>query len=309
MRQLIALIGVITIIAGTAMAQSSSGTQNYAFRVLASKGNTTVTRDSNSWKALKAGGQLTKDDKIRLADDSFLGLVHANGRTLELKTPGTYAVSELIARMGTGSSSINQRYVDFVINEMTKDDREDVTKNRHRNMGIEGKVERGDGLQLLIPEETIVISANSMVKWYPAGQTGTYMLTVKDMFGEILYAATTPDTALLIDFSTSKFTSDDNLFTVEVALKESAAMASRPYGVRKLSGAEATTLQKNIQSIIAGEEESSLVKLFQAMYYEENKLYLDAVNSYEQAIRMQPGVDDYKRAYRQFLLRHNLIRQ
>jgi hypothetical protein len=55
-----------------------------------------------------------------------------------------------------------------------------------------------------------------------------------------------------------------------------------------------------------GAAETSLSKIIQASLLEENKLYLDALKSYEQAIALQPQVKDYQVAYQQFLHRHNL---
>ena len=46
-----------------------------------------------------------------------------------------------------------------------------------------------------------------------------------------------------------------------------------------------------------------------AGFYEENKLYIDAITAYEEAIKMAPDVTTYKDAYDEFLLRNKLKTQ
>jgi len=42
------------------------------------------------------------------------------------------------------------------------------------------------------------------------------------------------------------------------------------------------------------------------IFYEENKLFIDAITCYEQAIKMDPENPTYKDAYEEFLLRNKL---
>jgi tetratricopeptide (TPR) repeat protein len=53
-------------------------------------------------------------------------------------------------------------------------------------------------------------------------------------------------------------------------------------------------------------EENALNKFILAGFYEEHKLFIDAIAAYEDAIRLAPDVDSYKEAYEEFLLRNKL---
>lgn len=301
---------IITLLVFTLFSRMSSQpvyAQEFAFKVLASKGENAVSHDATGWKALKTGSKLSKEDKVKLAENSFLGLVHKSGKTLELKTPGTYSITDLSAKIGAATGSINQRYVDFVINEMTKEEKGDVNKNRHKNMGIEGKVERfSSPVTVLIPQKAIVLDNKPVIVWYAVEGADGYKITVANEFGEVLYAATTKDTSAVIDFTNPKLKSEENSYTVEVSLENKPHIKSNTYEVRRLDGAEAAAIQKGLKPIKTEDPENSLNKIIQASFFEENKLYLDAINSYQQAIRMQPDVDDYTLAYKQFLARHGL---
>jgi cytochrome c-type biogenesis protein CcmH/NrfG len=46
-----------------------------------------------------------------------------------------------------------------------------------------------------------------------------------------------------------------------------------------------------------------------AGFYEENKLFIDAITAYEQAIKLAPDVPTYQEAYEEFLLRNKLKNQ
>lgn len=283
-------------------------TQEYVFKVLASSGNNTVGKESAAAKPLKTGQKITKEDKITLAPNSFLGLVHKSGRTLELKTPGTYAANDLSAKMGASQANFNQKYVDFVIGEMTKVEKEDANKNRHQNMGVEGKVERGDyDITLFVPKTTdaLLMDTQPLIKWHTLPGTTQYKVMLVDMFDEVLFSATTADTSIVVDLNQDKLKNQTGYLLV-VSSVEKPKSTSDKYSLKKLDAKSTTTLHKKLTDITGGTQETSLSKIIKASLLEENKLYLDAMKAYEQAIALQPQVKDYQVAYQQFLQRHNL---
>jgi hypothetical protein len=298
-------------LANNCILKAQSTTQDYVFKVLASSGSNTIAKNASdgSWKPLKTGQKVTKDDKIMVADNSFIGLVHKSGRTLELKSPGTYIATDLSSKVGTAPASFNQKYVDFVIGEMTKAEKVDANKNRHQNMGIEGKVERGDfAITALIPKSSDVLGSQLLIKWYASSGTRQYKISVTDMFDEVLYSATTSDTTFTLDLNQPALKKESS-YLVAINSVEKPKVTSDKYSIRKLDEKSTVALNRNLASIKEGAEESSLNKIIQASLLEENKLYLDALQCYEQAIHMQPQVKDYQLAYHQFLQRNNLVKQ
>lgn len=308
MRALIFICLLAFGINNISLAQST--TQEYVFKVLASSGSNSIAKNTDgSWKPLKTGQRVTKDDKIMVSANSFIGLVHKSGRTLELKTPGTYVATELSSKVGAAPASFNQKYVDFVIGEMTKAEKEDVNKNRLQNMGIEGKVERGDfAITALLPKSGDVLGTNPLIKWYALSGARSYKISVTDMFDEVLFSTTTNDTSLVLDLNQPALKKENTLL-VAINSVENPKITSDKYSITKLDEKSSVVLKKNLASVKEGSEETSLNKIIQASLLEENKLYLDALQCYEQAIRMQPHVKDYQLAYQQFLQRNNLIKE
>ena len=58
--------------------------QEYAFKVLANKGANEV-KSGSEWAPIKTGASLKNDDELKLSPNSYMGLVHATGKPLELK--------------------------------------------------------------------------------------------------------------------------------------------------------------------------------------------------------------------------------
>ena len=54
------------------------------------------------------------------------------------------------------------------------------------------------------------------------------------------------------------------------------------------------------------DEESAFNKIILAGFFEQQKLYIDAIGAYEDAIQMAPEVASYKEAYDEFLIRNRL---
>ena len=69
---------------------------------------------------------------------------------------------------------------------------------------------------------------------------------------------------------------------------------------------EKSLLLKKALAEITGEvkEETALNEFIMAGFYEENKLFIDAITAYEKAIKLAPDVASYKEAYEEFLLRN-----
>jgi hypothetical protein len=108
-----------------------------------------------------------------------------------------------------------------------------------------------------------------------------------------------------IDLNQAKLKNETG-YLVVVNSVEKPKSTSDKYSLKKLDAKSASTIHKKMADVSGGAAETSLSKIIQASLLEENKLYLDALKSYEQAIALQPQVKDYQVAYQQFLHRHNL---
>jgi hypothetical protein len=275
--------------------------QDYAFKVLANKGANEY-KSGDAWQSVKTGASLKSGDELKVSENAYLALVHATGKPLELKQAGSYKVADLAAKM-TGGASAMSKYTDFILSSNSAE----AKKNR---LSATGAVNRGEPTLLnvfLPPPQNASLFGNAIaVEWETPKSGGPYVVTLKNIFEDELAKFETPETLLKVDLSDPKL-SNETAFLVEVASKVDAKTKSEGRVVKRLSPADTERIKK-LYTEIAGElkEQTALDKFIQAGFYEQNGLLIDALTSYEDAIKMAPDIDSYREARDEFLYRNKL---
>jgi hypothetical protein len=280
--------------------------QDYAFKVLANKGTNEV-KSGDAWQPLKTGASLKKTDELKLGDNSYIGLVHASGKPVELKQAGTHKVSEIEQKLGTGSSVLN-KYTDFILSSNS-------AESKKNKLSATGAVHRGpvgetaSAIKLLLPESqhTGIFNSQAVINW--EGGNGPYIVILRDMFEDELARIETPENSIKVDLTNPKYAASNAIF-VEVSAKADPKVVSKRHLIKKLPQGEHDNVKNSLNEIM-GEvsEQNALNKYIMAGFYEEHNLFIDAIAAYEEAIRLAPDVPTYKEAYDDFLLRHGLKQQ
>jgi uncharacterized protein YdhG (YjbR/CyaY superfamily) len=277
--------------------------QDYAFKVLANKGANEV-KSGNDWMPIKTGASLKPEDELKLSTNSYMGLVHATGKPLELKQPGNYKVADLAKSIKSGTSVLT-KYTDFILSSNSAE----AKKNRLSATGaVERDVTSADAIQLLLPQNqhSGIYNNIAIISWEGTSATGPYILTVRNMFDDELIQEETPETSYQIDLTDPKF-SKENALLIEVKSKADPKQISKQHMIKKLAPAEQENVKKSLNEIIGDvSEQTALNKFILAGFYEENNLFIDAISAYEEAIRLAPEVTNYREAYEDFLLRHGI---
>lgn len=277
--------------------------QDYAFKVLAVKGNNEV-RSGEQWQPLKTGATLRSQDELKLGANGYVGLVHQKGRPLEVKEAGVHKVSALETRVGTTTSVLN-KYTDFILSS-----RSDAGKRN--SLTATGAVHRAAGGQEAIrvhlpeKEQSKVFNKIAVIKWDAIEGGAPYVVTLKNMFEDVLTEVETPGTTIQIDLNEEKY-QNESAILVEVSSKSNAKLVSKQHLIKKLSPAELETIARAISDLKQEiTEESAIGQIYLAGLYEQNDLLIDAIYSYEQAIKLEPDVAEYRQAYDEFLVRNSL---
>ncbi|MBI3218327.1 MAG: hypothetical protein HYZ44_02335 [Bacteroidetes bacterium] len=291
----------ILVVVGIFLSGIAAGQADYAFKVLANKGSNQV-KSGDAWQAVKTGDRLKSTDEIKVAENSYVALVHSKGKPIELKEAKTYKISDLEARVNTTSSVVN-KYTDFILSSNSAE----AKKNR---LSATGAVHRdlGEDIKVFLPENQYaeIYNNNVIINWESLKGGGPYVVTVKNMFEEELMKMETPETMVQIDRSNSKLINEDALL-VEVRSKADFKSKSGQHLIKKLSIARQDAVAKLLGEFGSEmKEETALNKFILAGFYEENKLFIDAITAYEEAIKLAPDVPTYKEAYEEFLLRNKL---
>ncbi|WP_299255738.1 hypothetical protein [uncultured Cytophaga sp.] len=288
--------------------------QDEIFKVLITKGaNKVIVSSSTTPQDLIVGKKIYGTDKIVVASGAYLGLSHKSGKTIELKTAGTYEVSKLVEQVSSQNASVSSKYVNYIAGQMTADN-EDLAANRYKHMAVTGSVERStDKIKPFAPSQAVVLDELIILKWnkVKVGKdvANTYVVTFMNMFDETIVEKETTDTQLVIDLSKLNFKIEKNIvWTVKV--KESPTVKSDKYNLQYVSD-DTKAVELHDQFIdLKNElpEETALNKLLYASFFADHKLTLNAMAYYEEAIAIEPEVEIFKILYGKYLIESGIAK-
>ncbi|HZI24283.1 MAG TPA: hypothetical protein VFD46_04365 [Chryseolinea sp.] len=275
--------------------------QDYAFKVLANKGANTL-KSGADWVPLKTGATLKNGDELKVVENAYLGLVYNSGKPLELKQPGNYKVADLSAKMKGNTATVLNKYTDFILSSNAED-----KKNKLNATGAVNRDVIQHSIHVVLPDNQLAgIYDHLAVVNLDTKVAGPYLVTVKNMFDDELNKFEISETSFQIDLNDAKY-AKENAVLLEVKSKADPKAVSKTRLIKKLSPAEHATVKKKLAE--AGPditEQTALSKLILARFYEEQNLLIDAITSYEEAIKMAPDVPTFVEEYGYFLTRHSL---
>jgi hypothetical protein len=259
--------------------------QDYTFRVLANKGANEI-KSGDGWQPVKTGASLKLGDELKVTENASIGLVHSSGKPLEVKKANTYKVADLASQVSGGSSVLN-KYTDFILSSNSAE----AKKNR---LSATGAVHRGGGIKVYLPNNQYASVFNNIVfvSWDKT-EKGPYTVSFLNMFDDVLQKIETPENIVSIDLNDPKFAT--------------GTKSDERYLIKKLSPGEHEKINLAYTEVMKEiKDETAFNKLFLAGFYEQNKLLIDAITSYEQAMKLAPDDPTYKDYYEEFLLRNKL---
>ena len=260
--------------------------QDYAFKVLASKGVAQVDNGSG-WTVLKSGAKLNKKSKVKVAQGSYVGLMHNSGKTLELKKEGVYTVANLQAKLNTSQSSFTSKYSSFVMNKMTSGE-------GGQNYNVTGSVSRGGNLVMLASSSVKMFkSLPAVIAWeYKDGVT--YKVTLKSLFDEELFATETKNKYVELDLSKLKVEEGKNYELKVVATDANGNEDSSSKVLTVLSKEKEKTVSENISKFDAELDGASpMDQLTYVGYYNEHGFTTYALSHLSKAKNLAPEVEDF----------------
>jgi hypothetical protein len=272
--------------------------QDYAFKVIALKGNVSI-----AGQALKVGAVINSNQTVVLAEGAYLGLAHKSGKTHEINKAGTYLASE----METAVSKKNQGnvYMAMVVNELTGNSTEVNRKPKT------GSVERAltkepigiqlDKSSIFYPKKPVAIS------WYLKDQNVEKMMSgdqfriaIVNLFKDEIASEITKAQHAVFDLSNVKFDSENTGLVYKISsLKNPSRIISFQYSLQPCSEELAQKIEAEMEQ--SGFEDTPLGNLMLANLFEENGLYPNAKAFYLRAIELAPDSQVFVDQYQAFL--------
>lgn len=279
---------------------SSAKAQETIFNVVAAGGKAEVKNvKTGEWLPLKLGARLSRGNVIRLGKNDLVGLVHSNGKSIELKAGGTYELDALDAKIGKEGNSITKNIANYVMNEMV------VNQKSSQNMKMLGAVVRAglNTIELNSPVSTNLIEPLLTVSWFPSNNSTQSVFHLISPDGKTIYMQTTMESSLNLDmrdFNLQKemsyrwFISSGNNNTI---ISDTACFYL--LSEKKISGVKDTLASLKSESI---EEGSILESIYLAAFYEQNSLNSDALRLYEKIYSQPVQVEGFKNKFVNFLI-------
>ena len=270
--------------------------QTYTFKVLVSKGKTEV-KSSNTWQPIKVGASLNASDEVKVAENAYLGLIHANGKPLEIREAKTYKVSELVSLMGSGTNVLN-KYTDFILSS---------EKEKGNRLSATGAVHRGTKDVIIVylsgADRAELYGDKLAIQWSSAEVKGPYEVVFTTLLDDELARFEAKENQLIISMNDGGL-KDEYEIMVKVVSKGNPGRGSKEYIIKRLRPADREKFTKVMDDIKASvAEETALSKYYMAGIYEENFLLNDALTAYQEAIKLAPDVPLYQEKYAEFLKR------
>ncbi len=286
--------------------------QGELFKVMATKGIIVLKKAASAeWKPLFTGTRLHKEEQIKVSEKGYLGLIHApTGKTLEVKTPGTYNISDLATKVTSNKVSFSEKYSKYVYAELTSAEAEDPNANHKKNMKVTGSVDRGllnsDFIRVFATGNSDVLNSNTTIRWMKNAGAEGYVVEVFNMVDEVIQKNETVDTSITIDLAKINYGefADDKRVIIKVSAKNNKKLISHSKTIVFNESKELATELANLEGEFS--EESSLGYLIKASFYEQKNMFLEAANCYEKAIILEPNSEKYKSMFRNFLVKYEL---
>jgi hypothetical protein len=270
--------------------------QDYTFKVLVNKGKNEV-KSGAGWAPVKVGASLNSPDELKVSENSYVGLIHATGKPLEVKSAGKYKVADLSAKMaGTGSSVLN-KYTDFILSSNSP--------GKKNSLAATGAVTRSLGkIKLYLPPSSSYVYGDTVTIEWEKDKTilPPFVVTFNNIFGDELFKIETSEHSVTINLQDKAFSAENDV-TVQVFSKKDKK-DSDPHTLRKFSRNDKDKITSSYSEVAAQTSANTgFNKFIRAGYFEQNKLLADAVTAFQQAIKLEPA---FKEEYDNFLLRTGL---
>lgn len=295
MKKTVSLFTILTLFVAAAVAQ------NHVFRILATKGENKVQQGS-AWTSMNTGSKVYKGNKVQITEGGYAGLMHKSGKTIELKTPGTFDITELETKLSTKSANFAEKYAKFALNDLNGDDSYKTSYN------VTGSVERGDSDAEFIAnsEMTLIKNVPITLSWIEGKQGVVFSddmeIRIINLFDEVLYRAPVTDkhyTSLNIpenikaqdkllltlhDNTLGKDLTPDSRIKLVIEGKESPVAAEYKKITKELS------------------IDSPMDNLVLASFFQENKMSNYALSSLNRAHILAPEVSDFEDTFVNYMI-------
>jgi hypothetical protein len=301
------------------------------FTVLAYHGKIDLMKKGNKkGEKLTKKNKIDKEDKIVLGSDSYLGLAHKSGLTLEITKAGTYTVVSLNKKIENKKKSggLASKLTDLVVSELGEADdllenndykldmstsgtvqRGIVISDNDENMGAVNSLDQEGYLVTKLPRKTNLLNSKITFYWASLPEASKYQFNIFDRFEEQIFEAEVGDTILTPDLSKLELDHDAYyIWNVVVANKPEIKTDDRIFMILSKDKEKAVLDDVKLIEDEYAMQYSPIGNMIMARYFESKELFLDAKVKYEKALVLSQNAISIQNMYSEFMMRMQKVK-
>ncbi len=279
---------IFSLFLATLTLASAFGADSY--EVFFTKGKVTHKLKNNA--VLCTRGMTIMGGELILENSANLVLVNQTGQNLKLTGPGNFMVDELAKAFTAGKSDITSDYFKYVWKEMSQ-------KEGDKNVAdVKGSVYRGDILMFFPPDSCNIMSYSIDFVWKGGFEKNYFFIRSAD---QNMVSLATHDTTISFYIDSGIF-QPGHYYQWEVGSTNPPPSNFPPFHFKILTNEEVRAYQKEIKDFkrtLDFPEEINLLIL--AGYCVEKKLYMEAIEYFELALKIATDREMVEEAYAAFL--------
>lgn len=323
---------------------SFASAQNYEYKVLAQKGEISVQRNNSSkWVKIKIGDLIYNNDKIKVENNSYVGLSHNSGKILDLTKSGTYTTADLNKKLQSKkNNTVTGKFVKYVSEQIDNTGGIFATSSQTEKMKTTGAINRSleldaqEGqkintmtgldkntssaisavanlvfpsddakIRAILPRTSYLFDDDANFSWHKDSETQSYTIFIIDRNDAIIFSKMTNDTSITINLKNTNLKPGTNYYWYV----QGRDKKSDQYNIYWLTQAEKANINTDLVSIYneLGDEDTPLRNLILATFYEDANIQERAISSYKKALNMAHNPDEFKRLYGRYLVNIGLF--
>lgn len=280
--------------------------QGNTFIVISVKGNVEYQKaGTNKWQPVKVNQKLSITDKIKINEGGYINLAHSSGKPIQLSEAKEYSLTQVESDLLSKKSNLTSRLAKSVIEELNKSESMLANNQYKAKSTITGATYRGLGENSIIPfipKKIHFINNQIQFSWFPYNNIRNYKIYITDINDQVIHSANVNDTTIVLDASKINLKTD-TYYLFYVTLVDNDKVKSPSISFKIFPEKKVKQINDNIAEIIndLGIENTPFQHIVVAKYFAQNLLFFNALQSYQNAIKLAPDKKEYQIMYENYI--------
>lgn len=275
---------LFTIILLSGITVSTALTQNVDFRVFSHSGSVNVDNGDNLSSAIDLGDTLRAGTIISIDNNSYIGLVHWTGQSLELMTPGKYLVDTL-SLIINNQKLLAKRHLNYIWGEIY-DDLLNLEYTQSNGNEVTGNGDDKIKVYATVPGKLNPIYQKEVsIHWTTVSSMELkFSIDLKDLYDNTIFSEQVSQPIFTLNIEDERLRANEvfnntNVISISINGDLEGESISKRFGVTPLKSKDYETVsveKQFFEDMLNPLTRLDLLAI--AKYYEEKGLLLDALS-------------------------------